>query len=70
MQTTPCPECGRPVGAPDGESAEAHRIEHWGGVPRKEMSKEARKRHDVLAAIAAKEDANTVPSEGIDASEE
>lgn len=68
--TTPCPECGKPVGAPEGESAEAHRVEHFGGVPRKDMSKEARKRNDVLSAIAAKENRDTVPSEGIDASEE
>jgi hypothetical protein len=67
---TLCPECGIPVGAPEGQSAEAHRVEHWGGVPRKEMSKEARKRHDALAAIAASENRDTVPSEGIDSSEE
>jgi hypothetical protein len=68
--TTPCPECGIPVGAPEGQSAEAHRIEHYGGVPRKEMSKEARARHDQLAKMAASENRDTLPSEGIDAAEE
>ena len=65
-----CPECGKSVGAPDGESAEAHRIDHYGGVARKEMSKEAKERHDKLVAIAAKENRDTVASVGIDASEE
>lgn len=67
---TPCPECGILVGAPEGQSAEAHRVEHYGGVARKDMSKEAKKRHDALADIAAKENRDSVPSEGIDTAEE
>lgn len=68
--TTPCPECGIPIGAPEGQSAEAHRVDHWGNIPRKDMSKEAKQRHDAVAAIAARENRDTVPSEGIDTSED
>lgn len=70
MQTIPCPECGKPIGAPDGESAEAHRVEHYGGVARKDMSKEARARSAKLSEIAAQENRDTVPSEGIDTAED
>lgn len=70
MATQLCPECGRPVGAPEGESAQAHINDHWGAVPKREQSKEARARVKFLEAIAATEDVNTKPATGIDGAEE
>jgi hypothetical protein len=67
---TPCPECGKPIGAPEGQSALAHWHEHYGSVPRKEMSKEAKQRADAIQKIADSENRDTIPSSGIDASEE
>lgn len=65
MSTTNCPECGRPVGAPEGESAAAHAIEHYGDVPRNLMSKEAKQKKAQLLKIAESENVNTVPTEGV-----
>ncbi len=50
-----CPECGREVGPGAPESALAHAIDHWGDVPTKQMSKEARARKKQLLAIAEDE---------------
>ena len=45
-----CPECGKPLG-PGGESPRAHLNDHWTGIPRREMSKEARARKDKLVEL-------------------